>query len=128
MSGKSTSPLTDYLFYKAGQSGIPLSGTFELTPFCNFSCPMCYVRKTAEEVKSSGRSLRTYEQWLKLAREARDAGMLYLLITGGEPTAWPEFWPMGWEGSFSWASGAAQPPSSWPPGRCSASSRWQFIP
>ena len=94
MSGESTSPLTDYLFYKAGQSGIPLSGTFELTPFCNFSCPMCYVRKTAEEVKSSGRSLRTYEQWLKLAREARDAGMLYLLITGGEPTAWPEFWKL----------------------------------
>lgn len=80
------------MFYKAEKSGIPLSGTFELTPVCNFSCRMCYVRKTAEEVRNSSRPMRTLEQWLALAREARDAGMLYLLLTGGEPTIWPGFW------------------------------------
>ena len=34
------------------------------------------------------------EQWLKIAREAKDAGMLFLLITGGEPFLWPQFWEL----------------------------------
>ena len=92
--GRNPSLLTEYMFYKAEKSGIPLSGTFELTPVCNFSCRMCYVRKTAEEVRNSSRPMRTLEQWLALAREARDAGMLYLLLTGGEPTIWPGFWEL----------------------------------
>lgn len=88
------SPVTEYMFYKAGQKGIPLSGTFELTPVCNFSCRMCYVRKSAEEVQQCERGLRTKEQWLELARQARDAGMLHLLLTGGEPTIYPDFWEL----------------------------------
>ena len=93
-SGRKTSLLTEYMFYKAEKFGIPLSGTFELTPMCNFSCRMCYVRKTAEEVWNSSRPMRTPEQWIALAREARDAGMLYLLLTGGEPTILPWFWEL----------------------------------
>ena len=93
-SGRKTSLLTEYMFYKAEKFGIPLSGTFELTPMCNFSCRMCYVRKTAEEVWNSSRPMRTPEQWIALAREARDAGMLYLLLTGGEPTILPGFWEL----------------------------------
>lgn len=91
---KSTIPLTDFMFYKAGSSCVPIEGTFELTPMCNFSCRMCYVRKSAEEVRSCGRPMRTLEQWLSLAQEACDAGMLYLLLTGGEPTIWPGFWTL----------------------------------
>ena len=30
-------PLTQFLFHKATQGNIPLSGTFELTPLCNLS-------------------------------------------------------------------------------------------
>lgn len=82
------------MFYKAGKSKIPLSGTFELTPVCNFSCRMCYVRKTAVEVRNSKRPMMTLKQWLILAQEACDAGMLYLLLTGGEPTIWPDFWKL----------------------------------
>lgn len=93
-SGRKTSLLTEYMFYKAEKFGLPLSGTFELTPMCNFSCRMCYVRKTAEEVGKSSRPMRTLGQWLDLAREARDAGMLYLLLTGGEPTIFPGFWEL----------------------------------
>ena len=89
-----TSPLTDYMFYKAGKLGLPFSGTFELTPLCNFHCRMCYVRKTIEEVKVCNRQMRTVEQWLELAREAQNAGMLYLLLTGGEPTIYPGFWEL----------------------------------
>ena len=94
MAGHSTSPLTDFMFYKADNSNIPLNGTFEVTPQCNFSCRMCYVRKTAAEVRDSKRPMMTLDQWLQLAKEACDAGMLYLLLTGGEPTIWPDFWKL----------------------------------
>lgn len=94
MAERKESPLTEYMFYKAGRLGIPLSGTFELTPMCNFSCRMCYIRKTAEQVRNSKRPMRTLDQWLSLAEEARDAGMLYLLLTGGEPMIWPGFWEL----------------------------------
>jgi len=86
--------LTSYLFSKASRAKIPLSGTFELSPVCNFSCRMCYVRKTAKEVQASPRPIMTLEQWLEIARQARDAGMLYLLLTGGEPLLWPDFWTL----------------------------------
>ena len=73
---------------------IPLSGTFELSPVCNFACRMCYVRKTREEVLCSPRKLMTLDEWRAIAREARDAGMLELLLTGGEPLLWPDFWTL----------------------------------
>lgn len=86
--------LTGYLFSKASNAGIPLSGTFELSPICNFSCRMCYVRKTLEDVHNSVRPMLTLDQWLEIAREAREQGMLYLLLTGGEPLLWPDFWKL----------------------------------
>ena len=86
--------LTDYLYSKADRRRIPFSGTFELSPVCNFSCRMCYVRKTAEEVRKSPRPILTLEDWRRIAREARDAGMLHLLLTGGEPLLWPDFWTL----------------------------------
>lgn len=88
----SSIPLTDYIFSKASRSRIPLSGTFELSPVCNFACKMCYVRKTAKEVAESPRQIMTNKHWLQIAEEARAAGMLYLLLTGGEPLLVPEFW------------------------------------
>lgn len=90
----SSTPLTDYIYAKASRNRIPLSGTFELSPVCNFSCRMCYVRKTAEEVAASKRPVMTLEQWIRIAQEAREAGMLYVLLTGGEPFLWPDFWEL----------------------------------
>lgn len=87
-------PLTKMLSAKASRIKLPISGTFELSPVCNFSCKMCYVRKTQKEVKEHHRPMVTLEQWLKIAKEAREAGMLFLLITGGEPFLWPDFWKL----------------------------------
>ncbi|MBQ3177598.1 MAG: radical SAM protein [Clostridia bacterium] len=75
---------------KCAGLGIPVSGTFELTPRCNLSCKMCYVRLTPAEMRSIGRE-RTAEEWLSLAKDARDAGMVFLLLTGGEPTMREDF-------------------------------------
>ena len=70
--------------------GIPVSGIFELTPRCNLKCKMCYVRLTPEEMKPIGREL-TAEEWISFGKECRDAGMVFLLITGGEPTLRKDF-------------------------------------
>ena len=86
--------LTDYLYSKACHFKIPLNGTFELSPVCNFSCKMCYVRKTRKEVEESPRKILTLEDWRKIAKEAHAAGMLDLLLTGGEPLLWPDFWTL----------------------------------
>lgn len=95
MRRKSSSiPLTDYMYSKAGRKRIPISGTFELSPVCNFSCRMCYVRRSREEVEKSVRPIMSLEEWLRIAEEAREAGMLYLLLTGGEPFLWPDFWTL----------------------------------
>lgn len=76
--------VTEYLHQKACRMGIPLSGSFELTPVCNMACKMCYVRMTKQEQEACA-PLRTAEEWIELGRQARDQGMLYLLLTGGEP-------------------------------------------
>lgn len=86
--------LTEFLYAKASRMLVPLSGTFELSPVCNFSCRMCYVRKTPKEVAESPRGILTLEDWRRIAREARDSGLLYLLLTGGEPLLWPDFWTL----------------------------------
>lgn len=82
--------ITEYLYRKASAAGVPLSGTFELTPLCNMDCKMCYVRMSRQQQEAIG-PLRTAQQWLDLGRRTKDAGMLYLLITGGEPFSHPQF-------------------------------------
>ena len=69
---------------------MPVSGTFELTPRCNLNCKMCYIHMTGAEQASRGRELTT-EEWLSVGRQAVDAGMVYLLITGGEPMLRSDF-------------------------------------
>ena len=48
------SPVTEYLHAKAARLGIPLSGSFELTPLCNLQCRMCYVRMTRAQQEAWG--------------------------------------------------------------------------
>lgn len=84
------SRISRYLHSRAAKEGLPLSGTFELTPCCNLSCKMCYVRKSRAEVEAEG-GLISAEKWISLAEKCREKGMLYLLLTGGEPLTHPEF-------------------------------------
>lgn len=69
---------------------LPAVGSLELSPLCNMNCSMCYVRLSPEELRERGRLL-TADEWLALGREMRDAGVLFLLLTGGEPLLYPEF-------------------------------------
>ena len=76
--------LTEYLHMKASRIKTPISGTFELSPLCNMDCKMCYIKMSKEKQESIAR-LRTNEEWIELAKKARERGMLFLLLTGGEP-------------------------------------------
>lgn len=83
--------ITDYLYRKASARKIPLGAAFELSPVCNFACKMCYLRKTAAQIKAEGKRIRNWTEWLELAEACRKEGTLYLLLTGGEPFLYPHF-------------------------------------
>lgn len=89
-SDSSMDHFMEMLEKNAYEKCIPLNGTFELTARCNFDCNMCYVHLNERQIKEIGREL-TNEEWLEIARQAKDAGMLYLTLTGGEVFARPHF-------------------------------------
>ena len=92
MNKKNTEPyISTYLHSKGRRLGLPIAGNFELTARCNFNCPMCYVHMTPEQLKATGKQELTAGQWIKIAKEARDKGMIFVLLTGGEPLVRKDF-------------------------------------
>ena len=75
--------LIEKLSLQAGLQRIPLNGAFELTSRCNYNCKMCYVHDPSKAIDLIGKEL-TADQWIRIAEDARDAGMLNLVLTGGE--------------------------------------------
>ena len=85
MKKKITEPyLATYFHSKGRRLGLPISGSFELTSRCNFNCPMCYVHNSSEDAEAMKKEL-TAEQWISIAQSASERGMIFALITGGEP-------------------------------------------
>ena len=80
----------DRLCEKAERNKFPIMAAMELLPVCNLQCKMCYVRKSMSEVQKAG-GLKDVHWWLGIAREAADMGLLYPLLTGGEPFLHPEY-------------------------------------
>ena len=83
-------PIERRLVQKANETKIPISATFELTPICNLHCDMCYIRMNTAEVKQQG-GVKTVEEWLSIAKQLKEQGTLFLLLTGGEPLLYPNF-------------------------------------
>lgn len=90
MAWETSAQIRRALTVKCAAAGVPVSATFELTPRCNLQCKMCYVRLTPQQMAPIGREL-TAEEWLKLAERAKEEGMTFLLLTGGEPTLRKDF-------------------------------------
>ena len=87
----STEPnIVRYLHHKGAFLGLPVAGNFELTPRCNFNCPMCYVHLNPHEMSLQGREL-TADEWISLGQEAKKEGMVFLLLTGGEAVVRDDF-------------------------------------
>ena len=68
----------------------PVTGSLELLPICNMYCDMCYIRMGRAEVETQG-GLHPADEWIRLGREMAEAGVLFLLLTGGEPLLFPDF-------------------------------------
>lgn len=76
--------LATWLHNRGGAAGQAVGGTFELTPRCNFRCPMCYIHMDQDQADQVGREL-TAAQWIDLVRQAQEQGLVFALLTGGEP-------------------------------------------
>lgn len=74
---------------KALEKRLPLSGTFELLPYCNMRCSMCYI--VHDRPADWKDNLHSVDFWDALLDQAIEQGMLYGLITGGEPLLYPGF-------------------------------------
>lgn len=83
--------MNKYLDMKARQQGVPLKGTFELTPLCNLDCKMCYSHLSEQQVNASGRKLLSGKEWISIMDQAIDAGMIHAILTGGEALTHPDF-------------------------------------
>ncbi len=90
MANQAEPYLAKWLHARGGKQGLPIGGNFELTARCNFDCPMCYVHLKQEDIEAAGREL-TAEEWIHIAGEARNKGMMFALLTGGEPFVRKDF-------------------------------------
>ena len=85
-----SSKMKKTIMKEATKQRVLIGTSFELLPVCNFNCRMCYIRMDMEQVRQNG-GLKTYEEWIELAKELREAGVLFLLLTGGEVFLYPHF-------------------------------------
>lgn len=85
-----SSVMQEALMEMAKRKRTSISVNLELLPVCNLDCKMCYIRTSMAQVEYSG-GLKATEEWLALARELREAGVLFLLLTGGEVFLYPRF-------------------------------------
>lgn len=75
---------------KADLHQIPIAGNIELLPLCNMDCEMCFAKMTKQQMEEHS-PMHSYQEWLTVAKEMSDAGMIFLLLTGGEPFLYPNF-------------------------------------
>lgn len=75
--------LTNKIMNNSLARRLPVVGAFELTGRCNFRCRMCYICKNLKDNNSESRELSA-EEWIRIGKEARDAGLFFLTLTGGE--------------------------------------------
>lgn len=85
-----TNTIEKAMLCRASAAQRPITGTLELLPICNMNCDMCYIRLSRTEMEKKGR-MRTADEWISMGEEMERAGVLFLLLTGGEPLLFPDF-------------------------------------
>jgi radical SAM protein with 4Fe4S-binding SPASM domain len=79
----------EYFSFHTRKKAVPYHGLFELTPLCNLSCKMCYVRLSPEQMGE--RSPLPAETWIRLIDQAAEAGLMKASLSGGECLTYPGF-------------------------------------
>lgn len=72
---------------KARETNQCVNLSAELTPMCNFNCPMCYIKQ-----RTQPDNILNTEDWIPVLNEAIAAGVKYVLLTGGEVLAYKGFY------------------------------------
>ena len=80
-----------FLDGKARAKGVPFGAALELTPLCNLDCKMCYVHLSSKQIRDSGKKILSGDQWIALIDQAAEAGLMHVLLTGGEAMLHPDF-------------------------------------
>lgn len=78
------------LVKKIHQSDTPATITFELTARCNNNCRHCYINLPQNDTKAETAELGL-EQIASIADQALEQGVLWCLLTGGEPLLRDDF-------------------------------------
>ena len=65
--------IINFIARKARAHGVPVFGSFELSPLCNLDCKMCYVHLTKRQMQDVS-PLLSVEQWKSIMSQATDAG------------------------------------------------------
>lgn len=82
--------IMNFIARKARAHGVPVFGSFELSPLCNLDCKMCYVHLTKRQMQDVS-PLLSVEQWKSIMSQSIDAGLYSADITGGECLLYPGF-------------------------------------
>ncbi len=80
--GEAAPSLHERLFLRSAELAVPLSGFVEVTRRCNLACAHCYVEGAAVDMD---RAL-----FLAALAKMREAGTLFLTLSGGEPLVHPD--------------------------------------
>ncbi len=87
----SSTQMPDFpLFEQAQKKRVPLSFDFEITARCNNDCRHCYINLPAGD-EQARRAELTLEEIDRIASQAVELGVLWCLITGGEPLLRKDF-------------------------------------
>jgi len=78
------------LWDRMKERGRPISFDLELTARCNNNCRHCYINLPADDRSAQGDELSS-EEIGAIADQAKDLGVLWCLITGGEPLLRDDF-------------------------------------
>lgn len=81
--------MREYLDFHAREKAVPLKGVFELTPYCNLDCKMCYVHLNSEQMRAC--RLLSADEWENIMAQAFESGMMFATLTGGECLTYPDF-------------------------------------
>ncbi|MBU4447350.1 MAG: radical SAM protein [Proteobacteria bacterium] len=83
--------LPDFLLWeKIKDKRVPLSFDIEITARCNNDCRHCYINLPVDDQEAKAKEL-SFEDILKIAREAVSMGAMWCLLTGGEPLLREDF-------------------------------------
>lgn len=68
----------DFLAAHAERAGVPTAATLQVTDRCNYNCVHCYQEHDAKPEEL------TFDEVARILRELADAGVLFLVLMGGE--------------------------------------------